>query len=158
VGGQNYCASGCSLATAIGSNRIPARHTIDDYIANTLETWAIVDEGKGLTRQQMAMIARFKQAYPDNASDMRMADYTMKLTEKDEQLMYLLADEIQCAKDLKALPAAKRLAYYNKKVPPIKEKEAQVMKEWFEIATDAKANGVPLPAYLAPQAAQPNKH
>lgn len=121
-------------------------NTVDDYIANTSETSPIVDEAKGLTRRQMVMIAQFKQAYPDNKGDGRAADYWMRLTEKDEQLIYLLADEIQCAKDLKALPAAKRLAYYRTTVPPIKDKEAQVMKDWFAIANDAKANGIPLPA------------
>lgn len=133
-------------------------NTVDDYVANTLETWPIVDEAKGLTRRQMAMIARFKQAYPGNAGDARTADYMMRLTGKDEQLIYLLADEVQCAKDLKALPASKRLAYYNANVPPIKDKEAQLMKEWVAIAKDAKANGIPLPAYVDPSAGQLDKN
>lgn len=122
-------------------------NTVDDYVANTLETWPIIDEGKGLVRQQMAMIARFKQTYPGNASDARMADYMMRLTEKDEELIYLFADEIECANNLKALPRPKRLAYYEANVPPIKDKETQVTKDWFAVAKDAKAHGVPLPAY-----------
>jgi hypothetical protein len=120
--------------------------TVDDYMANTLETGPIVGEGKGLVRQQMAMIARFKQVHQDKAVDMRTADYMIRLTEKDEQLMYLLADEIKCAEDLESLPAAARLSYYNANVPSIKDKEAQVMKEWLAIAKDAKENGIPLPA------------
>lgn len=129
--------------------------TVDDYISNTLETQPIVDEGKGLTEKQMAMIARFKQAYPNDTGDALAANYTMRLTEKDEQLLSLFTDEIDCAKKLKGLPASARVAYYNANVLPIKDKEGQVVKEWFAIAKDAKANGVPLPAYVDHSAAQP---
>jgi hypothetical protein len=121
--------------------------TVDDYITNTMETQPIVDEGKGLTEKQMAMIVRFKQAYPNDTGDALAADYTMRLSEKDEQLLSLFTDEIECAKKLKGLPASARVAYYNANVLPIKDKEVQVVKEWFAIAKDAKANGVPLPAY-----------
>jgi hypothetical protein len=122
--------------------------TVDDYVSNTLETKAVVDEAKGLTQRQMAMIAHFKQAYSDNASDGRMADYMMRLTEKDEQLMQLLADEIDRANTIKGLPAPNRLAYYDANVPPIKEKEAQIMRDWMAITKEAKANGIPLPPNL----------
>jgi hypothetical protein len=67
------------------------------------------------------------------------------LTEKDEQLMQLLTDEIGCANTMKGLPAPNRLAYYKANVPPIKEKEAQVVKDWVAITQEAKANGIPLP-------------
>jgi hypothetical protein len=130
---------------------------VDDYIANTLETWPIVDEAKGLIREQKAMIARFRRTYSDNVGDERVADHMMKLTEKDEQLMSLLAEEIECAKRLKALPAPQRLAYYNSNVPPIKEKEKQVMNERLAVVNDAKANGVPLPPNVDQSAAQPDK-
>jgi hypothetical protein len=123
-------------------------NTVDDYVSNTLETQAIVEEAKNLIQRQMAMITRFKQAHPDNASDGRMADYMMHLTEKDEQLMQLLTDEIECAINIKGLTAPKRLAYYKASVPPIKEKEAQVVKDWMVITKEAKANGVPLPSGL----------
>jgi hypothetical protein len=123
-------------------------NTVDDYVSNTLETKAVVDEAKGLTQRQMAMIAHFKQAYPDNASDGRMADYMMRLTEKDEQLMQLLADEIDRANTIKGLPAPNRLAYYDANVPPIKEKEAQIMRDWMAITKEANANGIPLPPNL----------
>ena len=128
--------------------------TIDDYVANTLETEPIVDEGKLLARKQLIMIARFKQDYRDNAGDGRAADYFMKLTEKDEQLMYLFADKIHCARTLQALPSGKRAAYYKENVPLIKDKEAQVVKDWFAIANDAKINGVPLPADASKATAQ----
>jgi len=122
-------------------------NTVDEYIVITLETGTIVDEAKDLIRQEMGMIARFKQAYPDNAADARVADYMMRLTEKDEQFIYLLADEIECAKHLKALPVRRRVAYYTANVLPIKDKETQLMKDWLAIAKDAKAKGVPLPPY-----------
>jgi hypothetical protein len=122
--------------------------TLDDYVSNTLETQAIVEEAKNLIQRQMVMITRFKEANTDNASDGRMADYGMRLTEKDEQLMQLLTDEIGCANTMKGLPAPKRLAYYKANVAPIKEKEAQVVKEWMVIAKEAKANGIPLPSGL----------
>jgi len=128
---------------AIEARRI---ETVDDYIANTLETEPIIEEGKVLTRKQLIMIAKFKQDYQSNAGDLRAADYARKLTEKDEQLMYLLADEIQYAKDLQALPSAKRIAYYKAYIPSVKDKEAQLVRDWVAIANDAKANGVPLPA------------
>jgi hypothetical protein len=130
--------------------------TVDDYVSNTLETEPIVDEGKLLARKQLIMIARFKNNYQYDAGDVREADYATKLTEKDEQLMYLLGDEIHCAKDLQALPAARRIAYYKANVPPIKDKEAQVAKDWFVIANDARASGVPLPAYDSHSVSQPD--
>jgi len=120
-------------------------NTVDDYVAHTLETQPIVDEAKGLTQRQMTMFARFKQAHQNNA-DVQLLDYMMKLAEKDEQLMYLLADEIQCAKDLKALPESKRLAYYRTSVPQIKDKERQLAQDWLAITKDAKAQGISLPA------------
>jgi hypothetical protein len=129
-------------------------NTVDDYITNTLETKPIVDEGRSLTEKQLSMIARFKQANSDDAGDMLAADYTVKLTEKDGQVLSLLANEIECAKSLQGLPANARLAYYNANVPPIKYKEEQPMKEWFAIAKDAKAKGVPLPAYVDQSASQ----
>ena len=123
-------------------------NTVDDYIANTLETEPIVDEGKSLTNKQLAMVERFKQANSDDTADMLAADYFKKLTEKDGQLLSLLGDEVECAKSLKALPADSRLDYYNANVLPIKDKEGQVMKDWLAIAKDAKARGVPLPSYV----------
>ena len=124
-------------------------NTVDDYVSNTLETQPIVDEAKNLMQRQTAMIARFRQAYPDNTGDGRMADYVLRLTEKDEQLMQLLTDEIGCANAMKGLPAPNRLAYYDANVPPIKEKEAQVVKDWVAITNEAKANGIPLPPNLS---------
>ncbi len=129
-------------------------NTADDYITNAMETQPIVDEGKGLTEKQMAMIVRFKQAYPNDTGDALAADYMMRLTEKDAQLLSLFTDEIECAKRLKGLPAPARVAFYNEKVLPIKDKEGQVAKESFAIAKDAKANGVPLPAYVDQSLAQ----
>lgn len=129
-------------------------NTVDDYIANTLETQPIVDEGKSLTKKQLSMIERFKQANSDDTADMLTADYVEKLTEKDEQLLTLFSDEIKCAESIKALPQPARLAYYNSNVLPIKGKEEQVVKESFAIAKDAKANGVPLPAYVNQSSAQ----
>jgi hypothetical protein len=128
--------------SAIGARPVP---TVDDYVANTLETWPIIEEAKGLVRQQMVMIARFKRAYPSDSRDARMADYMMRLTEKDEQFMYLLGDEVDCARTIKSLAPEKRLAYYNAHIPPIKDKEAQLAKDFFAITNDAKANGIPLP-------------
>jgi hypothetical protein len=115
--------------------------TLDDYVSNTLETQAIVEEAKNLIQRQMVMITRFKEANTDNASD---ADYGMRLTEKDEQLMQLLTDEIGCANTMKGLPASKRLAYYKANVVPVKEKEAQVVKEWMVIAKEAEGERHPV--------------
>jgi len=96
-------------------------NTVDDYVSNTLETKAVVDEAKGLTQRQMAMIAHFKQAYPDNASDGRMADYMMRLTEKDEQLSSY--SPMKSTVRTPSRPTSpNRLAYYDANVPPIKEK------------------------------------
>jgi hypothetical protein len=123
-------------------------NTVNDYISNTLETSPIVDEGKGLIAKQIVMIARFKFRHTDNATDVKAADYWLHLTEKDSQLMDLLSDEVQCAKDLKAVPVAKRMGYYNATVLPIKDKESQVVKDWYAVLKDARANGVPLPANI----------
>lgn len=105
----------------------------------------MVDEGKGLIRRQMVMIANFKRTYPDASSEARTADYMMRLTEKDEQYMYLLSDEVDCAKTMMSLPSPKRLAYYQSNIPTIKNKELLVAKEFIAIAEAAKADGIVLP-------------
>ncbi len=122
--------------------------TVDDYIANTLEISPIVDEAKGLDKRQMEMIGRFKKAFADNASDLRAADYMTRLSQTDDQLIWLLGEEVDCAKAMKELPTSGRLDYYNANVPAIKDKEAQVMKDWMAIAKDAKDKGIPLPGYV----------
>jgi hypothetical protein len=66
--------------------------------------------------------------------------------------MQLLAAEIGYANTMKGLPAPERLAYYKANVPPIKEKEAQVAKDWVAITEQAKANGIPLPPNLGQSA------
>ena len=121
--------------------------TVDDYIANTLEISPIVDEAKGLDRRQMEMIGRFKQAYQGNTGDMRAADYMERLSRTDDQLIQLLGNEVDCAKAMVDLSAAKRLDYYDANVIPLKDKEAQVMKDWLAIVRDAKDKNVPVPGY-----------
>lgn len=122
--------------------------TLDDYIGNTLEISPIIDEAKGLDKRQMEMIGRFKKAFADNASDLRAADYMTRLSQTDDQLIWLLGEEVDCAKAMKDLPASKRLDYYNANVPAIKDKEAQLTKDWMGIAKDAKDKGIPLPGYV----------
>jgi hypothetical protein len=122
--------------------------TVDDYIANTLEISPIVDEAKGLDQRRMELIRRFKEAYKDNPSDLRMADYMARLSQTDDRLISLLGEEVDRAKAMKDLPASKRLDYYNANIPTIKDKEAQVMKDWLAIAKDAKEKGIPLPGYV----------
>lgn len=121
-------------------------HTVEDYISNTLETEPIVNEAHGLIAKQMVMITEFKLRHDDNSGDMKAADYMMKLTKADAQLMDLLGDEIRCAKDLNRMPHSRRLAYYNATVPAIKDREEQAVKDYFAVANDATANGIPLPA------------
>ena len=39
----------------------------------------------------------------------------MRLTQKDEEILYLLGDEVECARKLKAMPAGERKAYFDDK-------------------------------------------
>ena len=123
-------------------------NNINEYIDKTIDTWSIVDESKGLVRRQMALIANFKRTYSDNKKDVTAADYMMRLTQKDEEILYLLGDEVECARKLKAMPAGERKAYFDENVPQIKTKETQVLQEWLMIAREAKEKGVVLPAHV----------
>jgi hypothetical protein len=122
--------------------------TIDDYIKNMLDAWAVLDEAKGLVRLQMASVQRFKQEHSANSSDTMTADYALRMFEKDEQLLYLMGNEVDCARALESMPRDKWSAYYKDNVLPIKEKEKQAGKEWAAIAKEAQDKGVQWPDYV----------
>jgi hypothetical protein len=122
--------------------------TIDDYIKNTFDAAPIIDEAKSLVPLQMASVDHFKLEHASNNTDAMTFDYAMRMFQKDGELLSLLGNEIYCARALQAMPSAKRLAYYNENVLPLKRKEQQVAKEWAAIAKEAASKGAPWPDYV----------
>src|SRR6267154_4233 len=63
-------------------------------------------------------------------------------TQKKQELMSQMGDEIYCARALESLPVEKRTGYYDENVIPLKEKEKRALTEWAAIAREAQAKGV----------------
>jgi hypothetical protein len=119
--------------------------TVDDYIKNTRESEPLISEAKALVPFQRASVMRAKQLHPDNKVDAVTTDYLLRVVDKGEQMLYLEGNEVDCANALQFVPAAHRAAYYQDKVPPLKEQERQVVKELYAIVMEGKAKGVPWP-------------
>lgn len=119
--------------------------TVDDYIKNTLETAPLIDEAKALIPFQRASAVHLKEIHPDNSADVMAAEYGARLVDKGEQLLYLMGNEVDCARALEFVPKDKRSAYYQDKVSPLKDKERQVGKEFYAIVMEGQAKGVPWP-------------
>ena len=122
--------------------------TVDDYIKNTLDATPIIDEARGLIPLQMASVERVKREHPDDPKVAMVADYALRMFQKDAELMSLMGNEVYCARALQALPSAKQMAYYNENVLPLKEKERQAGREWAALANEASAKGVAWSDYV----------
>jgi hypothetical protein len=71
--------------------------TIDDYIKNTLDAAPIIEEAKGLIPLQTASVDRFKREHPDDPKVALVADYALRMFQKDAELMSLMGNEVYCA-------------------------------------------------------------
>lgn len=120
--------------------------TIDDYIANMRAASPAVEEAKGLVRLQMASVARKRQQHPEGSPDATAFEYAQRLLGKDEELIYLMSDEVHCGAALESMPGNARVAYYRTNVMPIEDKERQVLNEWSNIAKEGQEKGVEWPA------------
>jgi hypothetical protein len=102
----------------------------------------VLRPAKRLVPLQMASVDRFKGEHASSEKDAMIAAYALRMFQKDGELLSLMGDEIYCARALRSLPSAKRLAHYNENVLPLKEKEQQAGKEWAAIAKEAADKGV----------------
>jgi hypothetical protein len=122
--------------------------TIDDYIKNTSDAAPIIDEAKTLIPLQIAAIDRLKQEHSGDPKAAMIADYALRMFQKDAEIMSLLGNEIYCARVLRTLPSAQQVAYYNDNVLPLKQKEQQAGREWAALANEATAKGVSWSEYV----------
>ena len=119
--------------------------TVDDYIKSTLETEPLINEAKVLVPFQRASVMHAKQLHPDNNVDAVATDYVLLVLNKGEQMLVLEGNEVDCAKALQFVPQEKRATYYQDKVPPLKEREKQVVREMYAIVMEGQAKGVAWP-------------
>lgn len=142
---QKAWARASFLQQELSEIRARPNPTVDDYIKNTLDTAPLIDEAKALIPFQRASGMHLKEVHPDKSADVMVADYVVRLVDKGEQLLYLMGNEVDCARALNFVPTNKRFAYYQDKVLPLKEKERQVGRELYAIVMEGQAKGVPWP-------------